>query len=64
MPYLLTNAASTFFDCVYPTGLGILPPANVDAGTKPLLASNFSDQDDYTGGNWVEFYGSFTYTTI
>ena len=64
MPYLLTNAASTFFDCVYPTGLGILPPANIDAGTKPLLASNFSDQDDYTGGNWVEFYGSFTYTTI
>jgi hypothetical protein len=63
LPRLLSNACSPFYDVVIPTGMGLLPPQNTNSGTKPLLASLFSDQDDYTGGNYVEFYGSFTYTT-
>jgi len=63
LPRLLSNASSPFYDVVIPTGMGLLPPQNTNSGTKPLLASLFSDQDDYTGGNYVEFYGSFTYTT-
>lgn len=63
LPRILSNASSPFYDVVIPTGMGLLPPQNTNSGTKPLLATWFSDQDDYTGGNYVEFYGSFTYTT-
>lgn len=64
LPRLLSNACTPFYDVITPTGMGLLPPQNTNSGTKPLLVTLFSDQDDYTGGNYVEFYGSFTYTTI
>jgi len=64
LPRLLSNACTPFYDVITPTGMGLLPPQNINSGTKPLLVTLFSDQDNYTGGNYVEFYGSFTYTTI
>lgn len=64
LPRLLSNACTPFYDVITPTGMGLLPPQNTNSGTKPLLVTLFSDQDNYTGGNYVEFYGSFTYTTI